>query len=84
MTYAYGGDGSASGFSVSANAVGDSNLSLSTQCGVTPDAIDLIADLFSGGSVSGSLCFVAPAGSSNMVLYATGDFLGSNVMFATS
>jgi hypothetical protein len=84
VTYAYGGDGSASGFSVSANAVGDSNLSLSTQCGVTPDAIDLIADLFSGGNVSGGLCFVAPADSPNLVLYATADFLGSNVMFATS
>lgn len=84
VTYTYSGEGSASGFSVSANAVGDSNLSLSPQCGVTPDAIDLTADLFSGGSVSGGLCFVVPADSPNLVLYATADFLGSNVMFAAS
>jgi hypothetical protein len=84
VTYAYSGEGSASGFSVSANAVGDSNLSLSNQCGVTPDAIDLMADLFSGGSVSGGLCFVVPSGSPNLVLYATANFLGTNVMFATS
>jgi hypothetical protein len=84
VTYAYSGEGSASGFSVSANAVGDDNLSLSNQCGITPDAIDLTADLFSGGTVSGGLCFVVPADSPNLVLYATADFLGTNAMFATS
>jgi hypothetical protein len=84
VTYAYDGEGSASAFSVTANAVGDSNLALSTQCGVTPGEMDMTADIFSGGTVSGTLCFVAPATSPTLVLYATADFLASSVMFATS
>jgi hypothetical protein len=84
VTYSYGGDGSASAFAVTTKAVGDSNLSLSTDCGVTPDEIDLTADIFSGGSVTGTVCFVAPAASPALVLYATADFTGSNAMFATA
>jgi hypothetical protein len=49
-----------------------------------PGEIDLTADIFSGGSVSGIVCFVAPAASPAFVLYATADFAGSNVMFATA
>jgi hypothetical protein len=84
VTYTYNGEGSASAFSVTANAVSDSNLTLDTQCGVTPDSIDLTQDIFPDGSVSGSLCFVVPAADSNLILYATANFLGANVMFATS
>ena len=83
VTYAYNGDGSGSAFSVTANAVGESNLTLDTQCGVTPDAIDLTTDVFAGGSVTGVVCFVAPAASPGLVVYATADYLGSYVMFAT-
>ena len=83
VTYSYGGDGSASAFAVTTKAVGDSNLSLSSDCGVTPGEIDLTADIFSGGSVTGLVCFVAPAASPGLVLYATADFTGSNAMFAT-
>ena len=83
VTYSYAGEGSASAFAVTTKAVGDSNLSLSTDCGVTPGEIDLTADIFSGGSVSGTVCFVAPATSPGFVLYATADFTGSNAMFAT-
>ena len=84
VTYSYGGDGSASAFAVTTKAVGDTNLSLSTDCGVTPGEIDLTADIFSGGSVSGVVCFVAPAASPAFVIYATADFTGSNAMFATA
>ena len=59
-------------------------MSLSTDCGVTPGEIDLTADIFSGGSVSGVVCFVAPAATPTFVLYATADFTGANAMFATS
>ena len=41
-------------------------------------------DLFAGGSVSGTVCFVIPAGSPEFVLYATADFFAGSVMFATS
>jgi hypothetical protein len=84
VTYSYNGDGSASAFAVTTKAVGESNLSLSTDCGVTPDEIDLTADIFSGGSVTGAVCFVAPAASPALVLYATADFTGSSAMFATA
>ena len=84
ITYSYVGDGSASAFSVSTKAVGDSNLSLPTACGVTPREIDLTADIFSGGSVSGIVCFVAPVASPSFVLYATADFSAGKTMFATS
>jgi hypothetical protein len=69
---------------VTTKAVGDSNLSLPTDCGVTPGEIDLTADIFAGGSVSGTVCFVAPAASPTFVLYATADFTGANAMFATA
>ena len=84
VTYSYAGDESASAFAVTTKAVGDSNLSLPTDCGVTPGEIDLTADVFSGGSVSGVVCFVAPAASPTFVLYATADFTGDNAMFATT
>jgi hypothetical protein len=84
VTYSYSGDGAASAFAVTTKGVGDSNLSLSTDCGVTPGEIDLTADIFAGGSVTGIICFVAPAASPTFVLYATADFTGSNAMFATA
>ena len=84
VTYSYAGDGSASAFAVTTKAVGDSNLSLPTDCGVTPGEIDLTADIFAGGSVSGIVCFIAPATSPTFVLYASADFTGSNAMFATA
>ena len=84
VTYSYAGDGSASAFAVTTKAVGDFNLSLPTDCGVTPGEIDLTADIFAGGSVSGIVCFIAPAASPTFVLYASADFTGSNAMFATA
>ncbi|HEX3090669.1 MAG TPA: hypothetical protein VHQ23_18590, partial [Ilumatobacteraceae bacterium] len=84
VTYTYGGTGSASPFSVTADAVGDGNVSLSKDCGVTPGEFDSSADVFTGGSVSGTLCFVAPADSPSFVIYATAGFSGDSVMFAAS
>ena len=84
VTYAYSGDGAGSAFAVTTKAVGDSNLSLGTDCGVTPGEIDLTADIFAGGSVSGLVCFVAPAATPTFIVYATADFAGANAMFATA
>jgi hypothetical protein len=84
VTYAYDGSGSASPFVVTTKAVGASNVQVSSYCGVVPGEIDLSSDLFSGGAVSGTLCFVAPASDLAMVLYATAAFGESYVMFATS
>jgi hypothetical protein len=84
VAYTYGGAGSASAFAVTANAVGSGNLSLQNNCGVIPGEFDLSADVFAGGSVSGTVCFIAPADSPTFVLYATADFGVGNAMFATS
>jgi hypothetical protein len=84
VTYEYDGAGTSTAFSVIANAVGGANLALSTDCGVTPQRIDLTQELSAGGTVSGILCFVAPVAYPGLTLYATADFAASNVMFATS
>jgi hypothetical protein len=84
VTYAYDGSGAASAFAITAKGVGASNVSLSTDCGLTPGQIDLSSDVFSGGSVTGTICFVVPGGAPDLVLYATADFSGNNVMFATA
>jgi hypothetical protein len=83
VTYAYGGAGASSTFAVTAGAVGNGNISFLQNCGVIPDAIDLSADIFAGGSVTGNLCFVAPADDPTFLLYATADFSAGKVMFAT-
>ena len=84
MTYTYGGAGSASPFAVTAGAVGDGNVSLPSNCGVIPGEFDISADVFAGGSVSGTLCFIAPADSPTFAVFATAGFGGGSVMFATS
>jgi hypothetical protein len=84
VTYAYSGAGSASPFAVTAGAVGAGNLSLPNNCGVIAGDFDISADVFAGGSVSGTLCFIAPADSPAFVIYATADFSAGNIMFATS
>jgi hypothetical protein len=84
VTYEYGGAGSASAFNVGTNAVGASNVALSTDCGFFSTQIDLTADVFSGGSVSGTICFVVPSSSPQMVIFASAVLNGANVTFATS
>jgi hypothetical protein len=84
VTYAYTGNGSASPFVVTAKAVGAANVQLSSDCGVVPGQIDLTSDLFSGGSVTGTICFVAPTADPAMLVYATAGFGENYVMFATA
>jgi hypothetical protein len=84
VTYSYDGAGSASAFTVTTKAVGDDNRELGTECGVTPGEFDQFGDIFSGGTASGTICFVVPTSSSALVLYATSSFGGGNIMFATA
>lgn len=60
VTLEYTGNASAAGYDVTINAVSDSNVALSQQCGVIPNEIDLYSDIFGGGVVSGTVCFVIP------------------------
>jgi hypothetical protein len=84
VTYSYDGAGSASAFTVTTKAVGGDNRELGTECGVTPGEVDQSAEIFSGGTVSGTICFVVPTTSAALVLYATSGFDGGNIMFATA
>lgn len=59
VTYTYTGSDSASVFSVTANLVGDSNVSADDCDFVTVrDELDNGAEVFAGGEVSGNLCFL--------------------------
>jgi len=82
VAYAYSGSGSGSPFNVTTKAVGSSNIELSSQCGVIPNEIDISSDVFSGGNVTGTVCFVVPAATPDLVLYSTASF-DTRVMFAT-
>jgi hypothetical protein len=84
VTYAFNGSGSSSPFMVTVKAVGASNVMLGSDCGVIPGAMDVTADVFAGGTVSGTICFVAPAADPAMTLYATASFSGDYTMFATT
>ena len=84
VVYAYGGAGAGSPFEITTHAVDNTNLSLSSDCGVAPGQIDISNDVFSGGSVTGTACFVVRSDSTGLVLYATAGFGGKPVMFAVA
>mgnify|MGYP001162359825 CR=1 FL=1 len=70
---------------VSFNAVGQSNVAYgSLGCGVLPNELDRSLDVFSGGSVSGQICFdVLTDDAESLVLYASaGVFLGEDLFFS--
>ena len=69
----FGEDRTANGFEVDVGVVGDSNVALRDECGDNPDPLDLFTDVFSGASISGSVCFVTPV-----------DDIGTLVAFASA
>lgn len=83
VTYAYSGTGSDSGFAVTTAAVADRNVELAKDCGVIPTPLDEFIDVFAGGSITGSLCFVVPEGTNLLTIYSLGGFESDPVMFAT-
>ncbi len=81
-TYSYSGSEGASAFDVTMKGVGDANVEVGWECGVVPGEMDRFADVFSGGQLSGTLCFVVREGSS-LVLYATAEYDLPAIYFAT-
>lgn len=71
VTYAYSGDGSDVAYTATTKAVAGTNVELPAACGSVPGEVDLFSDVFAGGSVSGTLCFVVPEGVTGLVLYTT-------------
>jgi len=84
VIYAYSGAEAAPAYQVSTKAVGDSNIELGANCGVIPGEVDIYSDVFAGGSVAGTICFVVPSASPNIVLYASADYTSKAVMFAVN
>ena len=84
VAYSYAGDSPDSAYSVSVNAVGDGNVQLNESCGSFEGEVERFDDLFSGGSTSGLLCFVAPTSDlGTIALYADAEFTGNYQFFAT-
>lgn len=84
VEFSYSGDGSANAFMVNMNAVGDSNVQLAKDCGVTPDQVELFTDVVAGGSTAGNLCFVVPEEDiGSIVLYGSAGFGTDARFFAT-
>ncbi|MGB8861019.1 MAG: hypothetical protein WCC60_17300, partial [Ilumatobacteraceae bacterium] len=84
VAYTFNGTGSDSAFSVTTHAVADGNVALAEECGSIPTPIDDFVDVFAGGSVAGSVCFVVPADATGLVLYSSTGFDTEAVTFATS
>lgn len=85
VTLAYAGEGTGSALDVTAKWVDNANLQRTGYCGVIDNEIDVFADVFAGGSVSGNLCFLVPSIEvATGTLYATTGFDEEYVYFATS
>ena len=84
VTYAYSGTEPSAAYQVTTKAVGDGNVELQAGCGVISGEIDIFTDVFAGGTVAGTICFVVPSANPSMVVYASADFDTSPVMFAVS
>lgn len=75
VTFNYNGVESTNVYSVTTKAVGNSNVALNSDCGVIPNGLDNSADILTGGTVAGTICFVGTeADAQSMVFYATGSF----------
>ena len=84
VTYSYSGSGSSPAYQITTKAVGDRNIELKSNCGVVPGEIDVYSDVFSGGSVAGTICFVVPSASPNIVIYALAEYGTPPIMFAVA
>lgn len=84
VTYAYSGTEPSAAYQVTTKAVGDGNVELQAGCGVITGEIDIFTDVFAGGTVAGTICFVVPSASPSIVVYASADFDTPPVMFAVS
>ena len=69
-------------FDLNISAVGDGNLSYNRFCGAYDGELDLFADVVSGGTLTGSRCFVVPVDEvESLVVYARGDFSAETITF---
>ena len=81
----YGLDDPQSGFITTISAVGAGNKELDSSCGVIPNELDRFNDIFGGGVISGSLCFITtPDDAGALQIYASTGFTGDDVFLDAS
>lgn len=61
VALSFNGSGTGSAFDVTMNFVDDGNIQRTGYCGVVSGELDQFSDVFAGGSVTGTLCFLVPA-----------------------
>jgi hypothetical protein len=66
-------------FGISVKFVGSDNRTYEDRCGVLPNPLDDIGDLYSGGTASGNICVAVPTGADGLWAVATG--FGDPVFF---
>jgi hypothetical protein len=82
VTLGYSGEEPSTALMMTLRAVADDNLVQSTQCGVIPGELDRFDDVFPGGSISGTLCFVVEQDAlDSLVLYGTGELFSDDYVY---
>lgn len=82
VTASYTGDGTGSVWvDITVKFVGSDNRTYGDRCGVIPDPIDEVGDLYKGGVAEGNTCVAVPAGANGLWTVSTG-FVGDPVFFA--
>jgi hypothetical protein len=79
----YKGEGASQMSSVDFHAVGDSAVAVGDGCSLSNGEIQRYADVFTGGTLQGDICFPAKAADvSSLVMYVDETFVGPTVYFA--
>jgi hypothetical protein len=81
VTATYTGDKTGSPmFGIAVKFVGSDNRTYDDRCGVIPDPLSDVGDLYKGGAARGNTCVCVPAGASGLWTVSTG-FAGNPVFF---
>lgn len=70
-------------FGISVKFVGSDNRTYDGHCGVIPDPLTDVGDLYKGGVAKGNTCVAVPAGANGLWTVSTG-FVGKPVFFVAS
>jgi hypothetical protein len=72
VTFTRTGSGSDVALTARLKAVAGTNVQLPDYCGVVTGEADMFSDVFEGGSVTGTVCFVVPEGAADqLILYSS-------------
>jgi hypothetical protein len=73
VTATYTGDRTGNlAFDISVKFVGSNNRTYNDSCGVIPDPLSNVGDLYKGGTAQGNVCVAVPAGADGLWTLSTG------------